>query len=100
MLQRRVTGLTVFPRIGEESVLLAGGGGGGVTGNMWCCGWVRSKDVTGLAVLPGVNGEVLRAGYGWEGYTEATWRGWVKDVLGLQLFLVFMVKYHVQGVVR
>ena len=63
-------------------------------------GWVRSKDVTGLAVLPGVNGEVLRAGYGWEGYTEATWRGWVKDVLGLQLFLVFMVKYHVQGVVR
>ena len=21
-------------------------------------GWVRSKDVTGLAVLPGVNGEV------------------------------------------
>ena len=63
-------------------------------------GWVMSMDVTGLAVLPGVNGEVLRAGYGWEGYTEATWRGWVKDVLGLQLFLVFMVKYHVQGVVR
>ena len=68
---------------------------------MWC-GWVRSNDVTGLAVLPGVNGEVLRAGYGWEaeGYTEATWCGWVKDVLGLQLFLVFMVKYRVQGVVR
>ena len=63
-------------------------------------GWVRSKDVTGLAVLPGVNGEVVRAGYGWEGYTEATWRGLVKCVLGLQLFLVFMVKYYVQGVVR
>ena len=68
VLQRRVTGLAVFPGIGEESVLFAGGGGGGVTGDIW----VRSKDVTGLAVLPGVNGEVLRAGYGWERYTEAT----------------------------
>ena len=76
MLQRRVTGLTVFPGIGEESVLLAEGGGGGVTGHMWC-GWVRSNGVTGLAVLPGVDGEVLRAGYGWEGEgcTEATWVG-------------------------
>ena len=46
-------------------------------------GLVRSKDVTGLAVLHGVSGEVLCAGYGWEGYTEATWRGWVKDVTGL-----------------
>ena len=26
-------------------------------------------------------------------------RGWVNDVLGLQLFLVFMVKYYVQGMV-
>ena len=77
-------------------MLFAGGGGGGVTGDIW----VRRKDVTGLAVLPGVNGEVLRAGYGWEGYTEATWRGLVKCVLGLQLFLVFLVKYYVQGVVR
>ena len=35
MLQRRVTGLAVFPGIGEESVLFAGGGGGGVTGDIW-----------------------------------------------------------------
>ena len=46
-------------------------------------GWVRSKDVTGLAVLPGVNGEVRRAGYGWEGYTEATWR---RGVGGLRMY--------------
>ena len=73
VLRRRVTGLTVFPGKGEESVLFAGGGGGGVTGDIW----VRRKDVTGLAVLPGVIGEVLRAGYGWqgEGCTEATWVG-------------------------
>ena len=35
-------------------------------------GWVSSKDVTGLAVLPGVNGEVLRAGDGGEGCAKTT----------------------------
>ena len=35
VLRRRVTGLTVFPGIGKESVLFAGGGGGGVTGDIW-----------------------------------------------------------------
>ena len=87
MLQRRVTGLTVFPGIGEESVLLAGGGGGEVTGDMWR-GCVRSKVVTGLAVLPRVNGEVT------------TCRVWLVNPFLLVLIKKKKCTYYVEGVVR
>ena len=49
------TGLAALPGEVDEGVLLAGGGGRGCTWVTWF-----GREVTGLAVLLGVGGEVLR----------------------------------------
>ena len=49
------SGLAALPGVGDGGVLLAGGGGGRGTGVTWI-----GREVTGLAVLLGVGGEVLR----------------------------------------
>ena len=54
-LSKGGTGFAALPGEGDEGVLLAGSGGGGGTGVTWF-----GREVTGLAVLLGVGGEVLR----------------------------------------